>query len=96
MGSRKRSARQRRVAEFKAGLGGLDDAYGQERRRRDEDERRREAARRLRSCERKQRYATRYDAEEAMTRCAEHGARDLLCYRCPHCHVWHLTSHPWE
>lgn len=96
MGSRKRSAQQRRIAEFKAGLGGLDDLYGRERRRNDGADERREAARRARGCERKNRYATRADAEEAIALCAEHGTTSLRCYRCTYCHGWHLTSHPQE
>ena len=96
MGSRKRSAQQRRIAEFKAGFGGLDDLYGRERRRADGADERREAARRARSCERKQRYATRGDAEEAIALCAEHGRTGLSCCRCDYCHGWHLTSHPWD
>ena len=94
MGSRKRSAQQRRIAEFKASLGGLDDLYGREQRRNDDADERREAARRARGCERKNRYATRADAEEAIALCAERGTTGLHCYRCSYCHGWHLTSHP--
>ncbi len=96
MGSRKRSARKREVEAFRAQLGGLDDAYARERRRSDDLSGRKEAARRKRSCESKNRYATRMDAEAAIAACAEHGTRGLRCYRCPHCHGWHLTSHPWD
>lgn len=94
MGSRKRSAQQKKIAEFRAQLGGLDDLYGRERRSQDKLSERREAARRERGCERKQRYATRADALEAIELCAEHGTRGLSCYRCEYCHGWHLTSHP--
>ena len=94
MGSRKRSAQQRKIAQFKAELGGLDDLYGRERRRSEGAEERREAARRHRACERKNRYAPRADALEAIALCAEHGTSGLQCYRCAYCHGWHLTSHP--
>ena len=59
---------------------------------RDELDARREAADRSRSCERKNRYASRLDAEEAIRRCADHGRRGLHCYRCSYCGGWHLTS----
>ena len=94
MGSRKRSAQQKRIAEFKEGLGGLDDAFAREWRHSRSVDERREEARRMRSCDSKNRYATRFDAEEAIALCAEHGTRGLRCYRCPYCHGWHLTSHP--
>lgn len=95
MGSRKRSAQQKRIAQFKEGLGGMDDLFGRERQRNEGADARRETHRRNRSCESKQRYATRADAEEAIELCAEHGAHGLQCYRCSYCHGWHLTSHPW-
>ena len=93
MGSRKRSARIRQVEQFKAELGGLDDLYGRESRRQDELSERRDEARRERACERKNRYATRTDAEEAIAWCEGQGRRGLTYYRCPYCHGWHLTSH---
>ena len=94
MGSKKRSARAREVAAFKAQLGGLDAAYERARGNQGRIDERREAARRQRGCERKQRYATRADAEEAIAACAAYGTRGLHCYRCEFCHGWHLTSHP--
>lgn len=96
MGSRKGSAQRKRVAEFKAGLGGLDDLFGSERRRSEGADERREAVRRKKGCESKQRYATYADAQEAIDKCAEHGTTGLSSYRCPYCRGWHLTSHPWE
>lgn len=96
MGSRKRSAQQRRIAEFKAQLGDMGELYGRERQRSEHISERREAARRERGCERKQRYATRADALEAIELCREHGTTGLSCYRCEFCHGWHLTSHPWD
>ena len=94
MPSRKRSAQQKKIAQFKAELGGLDDLYGRERQRSEGMSERREAARRNRACDRKNRYATRMDALEAIRLCAEHGTTGLHCYRCEYCHGWHLTSHP--
>lgn len=94
MGSRKRSAQLRRIAEFKEGLGGLDSAFAREQRHSKGMDERRETARRVRACDSKNRYATRADAEEAIALCEEHGTRGLHCYRCEYCHGWHLTSHP--
>ena len=94
MGSRKRSAQQKRIAEFKESLGGLDDVFARERRHSKSMDERRETVRRTRACDSKNRYATRADAEEAIALCAEHGTYGLHCYRCEYCHGWHLTSHP--
>jgi hypothetical protein len=38
----------------------------------------------------------RADAEATIAACEAHGTRGLECYRCPYCHGWHLTSHPWH
>ena len=92
MTSRKRSATKRQREEFEAGFGSLDDLFERAERDRDELDARREAADRSRSCERKNRYASRLDAEEAIQRCADHGRRGLHCYRCTYCGGWHLTS----
>ena len=92
MTSRKRSARQRQVEAFKAQLGGLDDLYEREERSRDALAAHRESALRTRSCDSKNRYATRWDAQEAIALCAEHGRAGLHCYRCDYCGGWHLTS----
>ncbi|MCI9494523.1 hypothetical protein [Adlercreutzia mucosicola] len=89
MGSKKRSAWQKQKAEFAASLGGLDDLFARETAARDEA---REAAHRKKSCERKNRYASRYEAEATAAECAEHGAPPLHVYRCPYCEGWHLTS----
>ena len=96
MGSRKPSANRKRVAQFKSELGGLDDLFDSERRREERLADDKEAAQRLKSCESKNRYASRSEAQQAAAACAEHGARKLGVYRCPHCDGWHLTSHPWE
>lgn len=92
MGSRKRSARARRVAEFKASLAGPDplaDAFGRG------AEGRQEALRR-KACTSKRRYASRSEAEEVIAARAAEGVRGLRCYRCPHCDGWHLTHRPPE
>ena len=97
MGSRKRQAIAKQVAEFKASLGGansMDDIFAQEdarRKRRDEEH---DAALRRKACESKNRYAFRSEAEEAIASCAEHGTTGLHAYRCPYCGGWHLTSKP--
>lgn len=103
MGSRKPSAKARRVAEFKAQLGGgsggwsaldLDDAFGREAQRRDKRAAEHEAALEKKMCTSKKRYPHRADAEEAIQLCALHGRRGLHCYECPYCGGWHLTSKP--
>lgn len=94
MASRKPSAKAKRVAEFKAQLGGMDDAFFREERRRDKKAAEHEAALEKKMCTSKNRYPTRADAEEAIESCAEHGRRGLHCYECPYCGGWHLTSKP--
>ncbi|MBQ9007078.1 MAG: hypothetical protein IJ092_12030 [Atopobiaceae bacterium] len=95
MTSRKRSARQRQVESFKAQLSSdLDGVFARARAERSAAEGRREEAYRAKSCSSKNRYATRWDAQEAITLCAEHGRSGLTCYRCDFCGGWHLTSHP--
>lgn len=94
MSSRKPSAKAKRVAEFKAGLGGLDDAFAREERKQDKRAAEHEAALERKACTSKKRYPFRSDAEEAIELCAEHGTRGLHCYRCPYCGGWHLTSKP--
>lgn len=95
MGSRKRSARQKQVEAFKAQLAdSLDDVYARAEQDRAAAEERREAAYRAKSCESKNRYATYWDAQEAISWCEAHGRTGLTCYRCEFCGGWHLTSHP--
>lgn len=97
MTSRKRSARKRQVESFKAQLvDDLDDVYVRAEAERTAADERREAAFRSKSCESKNRYDTRQEAEDAIERCAEHGRTGLSCYRCEFCGGWHLTSHPWK
>ena len=86
----------KRVKQFKSQLGGLDDLFDSEHRRNEQRSQEKEAARRVKSCESKNRYATRYEALDAIAACAEHGTTGLSEYRCPYCDGWHLTSHPWE
>ena len=50
MGSRKPSAKAKRVAEFKAGLGGMDDIFGREERRLSKREAEHEAALERKAC----------------------------------------------
>lgn len=94
MASRKPSANAKRVSEFKASLGGLDDLFAREERRSDEISAKKEAALREKACESKNRYVSRYDAQQAIDACAAHGTTGLHYYRCPYCKGWHLTSHP--
>lgn len=94
MGSRKRSAWQKEKAEFAASLGGMDDIFATEHARSQQHEKEQEAALRHKACERKNRYATRAEAQATATECAEHGAPPLHAYRCPYCDGWHLTSKP--
>lgn len=74
MGSKKRSAWQKQKAEFAASLGGMDDLFASESARSQRHEEERAAARRHKACERKNRYASRYEAELTAAECAEHGA----------------------
>ncbi|MFR6288741.1 MAG: hypothetical protein ACLUJY_05295, partial [Adlercreutzia equolifaciens subsp. celatus] len=92
VGSKKRSAWQKQKAEFAASLGGMDDLFASESARSQRHEEERAAARRHKACERKNRYASRYEAELTAAECAEHGAPPLHVYRCPYCNGWHLTS----
>lgn len=100
MGSKKRSARAREVADFKSqlenGLGGLDDLFANEERSEQKREADHDAAMRWKSCEKKNRYATRDETEEARKWCEDRGTHGLEIYRCEYCGGWHLTSHPFE
>lgn len=105
MGSKKRSAWKKQKEEFAASLGGLGDLFSDDdsaacdpfvresaaRAARDEAH---EAVLRRKACERKNRYASRYEAELTAAECADHGAPPLHVYRCPYCNGWHLTSKP--
>lgn len=100
MGSKKRSARAKQIAQFKSqiGVGGLfggeDDIFAREDQRRQELAQAREDALRMKACESKNRYLSRSDAEAAIASCAEYGTTGLHCYRCEFCGGWHLTSKP--
>lgn len=92
MPSRKRSATRKQREEFEAGFTSLDGLFARAEAAQDRLDSRREAVHRARSCERKMRYDTRTDAEDAIARCKERGTRGLRCYRCEFCGGWHLTS----
>lgn len=94
MGSKKRSAWAKETAAFKAQLdgAGFDDLFAREDKRRKQLAAEHDAALRYKACERKNRYASRSEAEATAAACAEHGARNLHVYKCPHCNGWHLTS----
>lgn len=94
MGSRKPSAKKRQVEAFRSQLGGYDAAYERIKRDRARLDERREAGHRAKACESKNRYATYWDAQEAIATCAAHGRTGLTSYRCEFCGGWHLTSHP--
>ena len=98
MGSKKPSARARQRAQLahEAATDSLDELFGRASAREEELDRRREAARYEKSCASKMRYATKGEAEDAISRCADHGRRGLSCYKCSYCGGWHLTSHPWK
>ncbi len=92
MGSRKGSAKAKRREEFMASLGGMDDVFAQESKRRQENSRKREAALRNKACESKNRYSSKTEAQLAIKSCEDHGTTGLRCYRCEYCNGWHLTS----
>lgn len=94
MGSRKPSARAKQVAAFKAELGGMDDIFAREERRREQRAAEHEEALREKACRSKNRYSCRSEAKEAIRACADHGTTGLHSYRCPYCNGWHLTSKP--
>ena len=96
MGSRKPSAKAKRVQEFKSQLGGMNDAFVREDASRKKRAAHKEQARREKACTSKNRYASQSEARAAIADCEQHGARGLKPYRCPYCNGWHLTSHPWE
>ena len=94
MGSRKPSAKAKRVQEFKSQLGDMDDLFASESRRRERLSQEREAALYRKTCDSKNRYSSKGEAQLAIRSCAEHGTKGLSTYRCPYCNGWHLTSHP--
>ena len=94
MSSHKRSARAKRVAEFKSQL---TDSLGydmwdeaEERERIMESRNSVKLSKKM--CTSKNRYATEGEALEVARECAEHGSPALRVYECPLCGGWHLTS----
>ncbi len=88
MSSKKRSARAAQKAAFQSQLGDqLDGVFARE-------DARREEHRRYKACDRKKRYASRAEAEDAIRDCRRHGSPDLHCYECDFCGGWHLTHKP--
>ena len=98
MGSKKPSARARDRARFADAVEhtSWDRLFDREERREQELAARRDEARYEKACASKNRYATKGEAQEALEWCAAQGRRGLSIYRCPYCHGWHLTSHPWK
>lgn len=98
MGSKKRAAWSKAKSEFLgAATGGdMSDLFVREDERRDALDAERDEAWRYKSCERKNRYDTRAEAEAVMADCEHRGRRGLACYKCEYCGGWHLTSHPWK
>lgn len=98
MGSRKRSARAKEIANLEASWSdaGIDDLFAREEARHGKIAEKRDETRRTKACDSKNRYPTHADAEAARTDCARHGTTGLEIYRCPYCNGWHLTSHPWK
>ena len=91
MTSKKRSAFRKQREEFESSFADMSDIFDRAEAGLDELSRTREASARARSCERKNRYASRAEAEEAIEWCAAQGRRDLSYYRCDYCGGWHLT-----
>ena len=99
MGSKKRSAREKQKMAFLADLGNedmgvSDNLFAAEDERRNRMHAEHEEALRYKSCERKTRYDSRLEAQDAISACAAHGRGGLTCYKCTWCGGWHLTSHP--
>lgn len=93
MAKRGRSSWKRQADEFKAGLGGLDERFAEESRRREDLAAERYERNREKACTSKNRYDSEAEAEEVIDECWRHGRRNLKSYRCPYCDGWHLTSH---
>ena len=91
MTSKKRSALRKQREEFANSLDTFDELFERASDGLDALDRTREANARARSCERKNRYASRAAAEEAIEWCAAQGRSGLSYYRCEYCGGWHLT-----
>ena len=92
MASKKPSANKRKVAQFKSSIADFGDLFESESNRIEEIAEERKSARIDKACESKNRYATRKEAEEAVSWCAAEGRHGLRIYRCKYCGGWHLTS----
>ena len=94
MGSKKRSNWAKQKADFNASLGGMDDVFARETKRKQHLSEQKDAALRQKTCESKNRYTSKSEAEQAIASCADWGTTGLQTYRCPYCNGWHLTSKP--
>ena len=91
MGSKKRAAWSKAKSEFlsTATGGDMSDLFAREDERRDALDAERDEAWRYKSCERKNRYDTRAEAEAVMADCENRGRRGLACKY----HQHHYLSH---
>jgi hypothetical protein len=96
MGSRKKSSWTRAKREFLDTYADTHDIFAAEQKRYHISEINREKAFLEKSCQSKNRYNTKQEAESVAQDCMSKGAPRLTIYKCTHCKGWHLTSHPWE
>jgi hypothetical protein len=96
MGSRKKSSWSRAKREFLDSYNASDDIFSAERNRQRASEAAREEAFQEKSCQSKNRYNSKHEAELTALECMANGSPKLSVYKCDYCNGWHLTSHPWE
>lgn len=94
MASHKRSALRKQRQQFETSFDDMGSVFALEERRQEAMSEKRAAAKEYKACGSKNRYATRAEAEDAISSCASYGRTGLHCYRCTYCKGWHLTSHP--